>query len=224
MNILHHTHQPVADQVSPQAAAQLQNKSSGLAVLLAFFSAGLFVMANLFLALPLWGWVFPVLCGGLTVGIWLWLPTGLLLRNGALASLVVFSVTLGAVCQATELKVFFSSFFALWLFNLLFYRLFYASARWAAFAFWLLDSLLLGAGFYLLPPPWSVEIVALTAGGLVAFLDALHFLWAQALISRRHGEHEIFRGAMTAHLEIFREIVLWLLPNSEGDLRYEKTD
>ena len=224
MQILQHSHQPVAHQVSPQAAAQLQNKSSGLAILLAFFSAGLFVLANLFLSLPIWGWAIPTLCGAVTVGLWLFLPSGGLLKNGALTSLVIFSIALGAVCQATELKVFFAGFFTLWLFNLLFYRLFYASAKWAAFAFWLCNTVLLGLGLYFLPPPWSVEIVALSAGGLVAFLDALHFLWAQAIIPRRHGEHEVFRGAMTCHLEIFRVFVLWLLPNTEGDFRYENTD
>jgi len=81
--------------------------------------------------------------------------------------------------------------------------------------------LLLALGLYFLPPPWSVEIIALAAGGCLAFLDGLHFLWAQDVIPRRHGEKEVFRGAMTAHLEIFRVVVLWILPNPMEQMDYE---
>ena len=224
MELLHHTNRPVADQVSAPVAARLQQSSSGLAILLAFFSAGLFWGANFLGAVPAWAWAIPALSSVATVGFWLFVPSDRLLKSGSLLSLAILSASLGALAQPDELKVFFAGFFALWLVNLTFFRLFFPTALLAAGIFWAIDVLLLALGLYFLPPPWSVETVPLCAGGFLAFTATLHFLWAQPLISRRHGAEEIFRGAMTCHLEICRVFVLWLIPNTEGQLRYEQID
>jgi hypothetical protein len=221
MSSLHYTQLPVAIQISPQAAANLQNRASAMALLIALSSALIFWIAQVFLPLPLWGWIFVVFGGGLFIGLWLWAPNDASLKWGSITALALFSMGLGGVSQPEELLVFFSGFFPVWIFNLLFFRLFFSSAKWAATFFWIFDALLLGAGLYFLPPPYSVQATALALGALWGFLDALHFLWAQDLMSRRHGEHEIFRAALTAHLEIIRSFMLWLLPSSEDAFHHD---
>ena len=218
---LQYTHCPVAQQISDQAAAHLQNRASVLALLVALGSAVLFWGAQIFLPLPLWGWSLVILGGGLFVGLWLWAPSHPSLKIACLTALALFSIGLGGVSQPEPMKVFFGSFFAVWLFNLLFFRLFFPSAKWAAVFFWVFDVLILAGGLYFLPPPWSVQTTALALGTLWAYLDALHFLWAQDYIPRRHGENEVFRGALSAHLEIIRAFMLWLLPTAEDDLNHD---
>ena len=218
---LHYTQRPVAQQISSQAAAHLQNRASALSLLIALGSAILFWIAQIFLPLPLWGWSFVILGGGLFVGLWLWAPEHSSLKLGCLTALALFSIGLGGVSQPEEMQVFFGSFFTTWIFNLLFFRLFFPSPKWAAAFFWLFDVILLGAGLYFLPPPWSVQTTALALGAAWGFLDALHFLWAQDFIPRRHGEKEIFRGALSGHLEIIRAFMLWLLPTAEDGLYHD---
>ena len=130
MELLHHTNRPVAEQVSAPVAARLQQSSSGLAILLAFLSAGLFWAANFLGAVPAWAWAIPALSSVATVGFWLFVPSDRLLKSGSLLSLAILSASLGALAQPNELKVFFAGFFALWLVNLTFFRLFSPRLFW----------------------------------------------------------------------------------------------
>ena len=223
MELLHHTNRPVAEQVSAPVAARLQQSSSGLAILLAFLSAGLFWAANFLGAVPAWAWAIPALSSVATVGFWLFVPSDRLLKSGSLLSLAILSASLSALAQPNELKVFFAGFFALWLVNLTFFRLFSPRLFWrlrffgpSTFCFWLW-------AFIFCRP-----LERRNSAPLRRRLFGVHGHPALSLGPtfdlRRHGAEEIFRGAMTCHLEICRVFVLWLIPNTEGQLRYEQID